>query len=196
MAKEEVGTVVDEDPLGVKEEPQSDFDKAIQAGIDSGMINENVVETAESLEGVPQMDAPDFGEGRSFGGGTDFEDLIAEFASIKDQKDAHRNAGKVLNAQEDYIQKLLLSKLGEEGLEKASAERGTASRKESRFPSIKDWPAFLAWVIEFGHSELLKKAVNSAPARALEETGVEIPGVEWYEDVSLGFRRKKPKVAK
>lgn len=194
MAEEEVGTVVDEDPLGVSgDEAQSDFDKAIQAGLDSGMIQDNVVETAESLEGVPQMEAPDFGEGRSFGGGTDFEDLIAEFASIKDQKDAHRNAGKALNAQEDYIEKLLLSKLGEEGLENASAERGTASRKETRYPSIKDWPVVLAWLMEYGHTELLKKSLNSAPARALEETGVEIPGVEWYDDVTLGFRRKKGK---
>ncbi len=163
-----VETITDEDPLGLGVTP----------------------DPVGSLEGIPQEYAPDFAAGVGFSDGSEFEALIAEFAGIKDEKDDHKVGTSALKKREDYIEGLILRKLGEEGLEKCSALRGTASRKTDNFPNIVDWPAALKWLIEYGHTELLKKSIASAAARALVESGVDIPGVTWFEKTTLNFRRK------
>lgn len=116
-------------------------------------------------------------------------ELIQQIRQVRDEKDALAETIKTLNEKKTYLEELLVGKLQGEGLQKASSEHGTASIKDEINPSIKDWDAALAFILD-GHRDLLKKDIKGGAYRALLEDGVEVPGVESFTKTKLSFRRK------
>ena len=119
--------------------------------------------------------------------------LCKKLREIKDQKDELAIQTKKLNAEEEYIEQMLTTKLTSEGLASIKTIYGTASTSEQVVPSIKDFDMAMAWIIKNKRFDLLPKSVKSAAWRESYENGEVIPGIEAIKLDKLSFRRTPSK---
>ena len=131
----------------------------------------------ETEENTMEADAP-------------LEEMANEFRALKDQKDALNKQVKDINPQLEYLQKNIISRMQGEGATKISFDAGTFSIKTDIYPQIKDFPAFLEYIVSHKAWELIQKRVNAAPYREMILNEEEIAGLGEYEDTKLNFRRK------
>lgn len=130
-------------------------------------------------------------EGKTLNSEGTLEDAMTELRQVKDQKKEVSDQLKDLNAQDDYLQGLIIKSLQAQGLEKASCAAGSASIKTDTYPQIKDMPLFMKWIVNHGQFHCLRAdSLKAAPYRELVLEGEEIPGVDEFEKTKLSFRRK------
>ena len=116
---------------------------------------------------------------------------LTQYREIKDAKEELNKQLKELNAQESYTQDLIIQSMQSEGLDKVSCPAGTASIKTDIYPSIKDMPSFMRWVVGHGQYHVLRAdSLKAVPYRELVLGGEEVDGVEEFEKTKLSFRRK------
>ena len=119
--------------------------------------------------------------------------LCQKLRAIKDKKDELSIEEKKLNAEEEYIEQILVTKMTSEGLSSVKTIYGTASTSEKIVPSIKDFDTAIAWIIKNKRFELLPKSVKSAAWKESYEAGEVIPGIEAVKIDKLSFRRTPSK---
>jgi len=117
-------------------------------------------------------------------------DLVKRMVEVRDERRRISSADKELVAEWRSLEMELLTRLDEQGMEKASTADGTASISEVVLPQVVDWDAFYAYMVEEESLHLLQRRPAAAAFRELNDSGFTIPGVEPYTQRSIGLRKK------
>lgn len=117
------------------------------------------------------------------------EERIVKLRKAKDFKDDLNDHLTKTKNEIAHEEGQLIKAMQVEGMDGAKVEGvGSVSINTSQKPNIKDWDAVLDFVLD-GNRHLLKKEIKGAAYRDMLESGIEVPGVEPFEKVTLNFRR-------
>lgn len=117
-------------------------------------------------------------------------DLIARMVEVRDERRNMSSRDKELVEEWRSLEMELITRLDEQGMEKASTASGTASINEIVLPQVTDWDAFYAYMVEEESLHLLQRRPAAAAFRELNDSGFTIPGVEPYTQRTIGLRKK------
>ena len=116
--------------------------------------------------------------------------IVKRMIEVRDERRKLSAADKDLIAEWRSLEMELLTRLDDQGMEKASTSDGTASISESVLPQVTDWDEFYAYMIKEDSLHLLQRRPAAAAFRELNDSGFVIPGVESYTQRTIGLRKK------
>jgi len=116
--------------------------------------------------------------------------IIEQMVAVRDERRKISSRDKELVEEFRSLELEMLTRLDEQGMEKASTSAGTASINETVLPQVVDWDAFYQWMIDNDSLHLLQKRPAAAAFRELNDSGETIAGVEPYTQRSIGLRKK------
>ncbi len=117
-------------------------------------------------------------------------EVIARMVEVRDERRRISNADKELIAEWKSLEMELITRLDEQGMEKASTGAGTASISETVLPQVVDWDAFYQYMQDNDALHLLQRRPAAAAFRELNDGGFKIPGVDPYTQRTIGLRKK------
>ena len=115
--------------------------------------------------------------------------LIDKMLTIKDQKSELAKQIKTLTTEYEDLEKQLMLRLYDEGTTQSRSRSATATISEIVIPTIDDWGAFEAYVVENEALYLLEKRPAGAAFRELIQQGESIPGLKPFTKQSISLRR-------
>lgn len=121
--------------------------------------------------------------------------LVEKYVQLRDAKKALQEQTKAkverIDAVMDKIEAALLNKLNAEGGESIRTAAGTAFKDTKTFSNVKDWDAFLKWVVEQKVFQFLKHDVVKTAVQEYREANDNRlpPGVDWQEEIVIKVRR-------
>ena len=117
-------------------------------------------------------------------------ELITSMLEIRDEKKRLEDRKKILNEQWRELEAEFIDQLEKQGAKRAGTDIGTATITENVLPTIVDWDALTAYVLETGSTHLFQRRVGAAAFRELREAGVDVPGVDAYIQKQISLRRR------
>src|ERR1700752_4608539 len=119
--------------------------------------------------------------------------MVENYIKLRDYKKAAEDEfSKSLERVRQGMEKLesmILSHLNDTGLENIKCEAGTAYRKTDYSATVKDAPAFKAWLDSTGQWDAADIRANKKTVRELAEKGQAPDGVNLSSISSVGVRR-------
>jgi len=116
-------------------------------------------------------------------------DLIARLVDIREEKRKIKAREKELNDEWRSLEFEALTRLDDQGMDKASSKRGTISIGETVLPQVIDWDTFGEHIIQTDALYLLQRRPAAAAYRELLESGETVPGVDSYIHRSINLRK-------
>jgi hypothetical protein len=95
--------------------------------------------------------------------------LIDKLNEAREAKRKHAEQEKILNAAYTELEAQILGRLGEEGMNKATGTKATASISQVVVANVEDWEKFHAFVKKTGFFHLLQRRVSDPGFRELLE---------------------------
>lgn len=121
------------------------------------------------------------------------DNLLQQLWLVKNEKRKLAEKLKILNANEEYLEKNIALSMRAEGLEKVTSKAwGSATLKSEFYPTIDDWGSFTLWLLSSKDFSLLSKEIRKAVWReCYKDLGTEIPGIGSFERDVIRFRSGK-----
>ena len=117
-------------------------------------------------------------------------EIVQRAVEVREERRKIGARDKELIAEWRSLEMELITRLDEQGMEKASTGAGTASINETVLPNVVDWDEFYKYMLEEDSLHLLQRRPAAAAFRELIDSGFTIPGVEPYTQRSIGLRKK------
>jgi hypothetical protein len=114
------------------------------------------------------------------------KELIAQIEEVKTLRNNRlilERQAKMLSEQE----KMLAARIIEDMRKFGVSELNGVSVRHSIVPVITDWSALDSYIRENAAVDLLQKRLTPTAVRLRWEDGIEIPGVDRYEETKLAF---------
>jgi hypothetical protein len=126
----------------------------------------------------------------------DFGRVVQAYNAIRDARTAKRHAWEkedlLLEEDSNVLKRLMLDLLNRNGASSIKTDNGTAYRSLKTKPSVADWSAFYAWIVEDPERfEALEKRVKATfISQYMEENGDALPpGVNCHREYEVAVRR-------
>jgi len=116
--------------------------------------------------------------------------IIAKLVEIRDERRRISERDKELIEEGRKWEADLLKLLDDQGMLKATTDAGTASITETIVPQVIDWDALHAHIQTTGEFYLLQKRPAAAAYRELQDSGIDVPGVEPFTKRTISLRKK------
>jgi hypothetical protein len=118
---------------------------------------------------------------------------IDQFIKLRDHKAAMKKkfdeeTSRFTQALE-ILENEILAGLQAQGAKNMKTDAGTAYINTQASASVKDRPEFEKWCIETGNEAAMDIRANKKIIRELLNEGVDVPGVQYSERVTIGVRR-------
>lgn len=112
---------------------------------------------------------------------------------LRAQKEELSEQVKGINTEIDRLEGRLVEMMDEQGIEKASCDLGSLTRKVELYPTVTDKEAFVEFAFSEAHDlGLMVVSANRAAFKAYFETTGEYPdGVDAHIRASINYRRAK-----
>lgn len=128
------------------------------------------------------------------------DELVQLYIALRDDiaaaKASYESAIADRKAKQDKIEGILLHRFDESGDEAVNTKFGTAYKTTKKYASVADWDSLLNYIRGNEAWELLNRAVNKTVVEQFVAANDELPpGVNWRQEVTLGFRRPKAGVS-
>lgn len=117
-------------------------------------------------------------------------DLIAKLHDVREERRRISARDKELVEEWRRLEMEAITRLSDQGMEKASTDVGTISISKTILPQVVDWDAFYAYIVEHDAFHMLQRRPAAAAFRELHDSGETVSGVEPYEQQSIGLRKK------
>ena len=116
---------------------------------------------------------------------------IDKLVAIREEQRALAEKEKALNQQYSELETTILTRLQDEGMNKATGKKATASVRCNVVANVKDWDSFHAFIKKTGFFHLLHRRVSDAAFRELleqkGEKAMEKVGVIPFSKVTLSL---------
>lgn len=114
--------------------------------------------------------------------------IIDERASLKAQMDGLNKRLKEFREALDQVDRLLLKKMDDEGLNRTANSLASVSINEDIVPDVTNWDKLYEHVQETGDFSLIQRRVSSTAYRELLKLGEQVPGLESRTIRRINFR--------
>ena len=114
--------------------------------------------------------------------------IIDERAMIKAQMDGLNKRLKEFREALDQVDRLLLRKMDNEGLNRTANSLASVSINEDIVPDVTNWDKLYEHVQETGDFSLIQRRVSSTAYRELLKLGEQVPGLESRTIRRINFR--------
>lgn len=118
---------------------------------------------------------------------------VEQFIKLRDHKTAAKKAFdqsmERINMAITKLEGEILAGLQEIGAKNVKTEAGTAYINTMSSATVKDREAFEAWAQSTGNTGAMDIRANKKAIRELLDEGVEVPGVNFSETITIGVRR-------
>ena len=114
--------------------------------------------------------------------------IIDERSMIKAQMDGLNKRLKEFREALDQVDRLLLRKMDNEGLNRTANSLASVSINEDIVPDVTDWDKLYEHVQETGDFSLIQRRVSSTAYRELLKLGEQVPGLESRTIRRINFR--------
>lgn len=115
-------------------------------------------------------------------------DLIAEAVRLRDEKREFDRLSKERGASYDEVCGEIIALMDEQGVSRTAIQSATVSISEQVMPSVTDWDAFEAYVLDNKALHLLQRRPATTAYRELLDAGVQVPGTEPFTKRALNVR--------
>ena len=122
-------------------------------------------------------------------------EYVKKLQEVKEaKKETLPNELKQINAEEEYLEQIVIEKIRAEGIEKGETEDCFFYIKHEAYPNITSWEDFLNWVLFTGNYYLLSKSINrQAWKEGFFDKNEEVPGIKPFEKDVIQIRKKSKK---
>jgi len=122
--------------------------------------------------------------------------VVEEYIKLRDMLErmnaAHKARTEKVRKTLSEFEAYLLKKFNEMGVDRVGSPAGTAYRTTVSSATVKDWPAFLDYVVERKAWDMLEKRCSKTAVLAhLEDEGALPPGIDLYRQHTINIRRGK-----
>ena len=118
---------------------------------------------------------------------------VEQFIKLRDHKTAAKKAFdqsmERINMAITKLEGEILAGLQEIGAKNVKTEAGTAYINTMSSATVKDREAFEEWAQSTGNTGAMDIRANKKAIRELLDEGVEVPGVNFSETITIGVRR-------
>ena len=114
--------------------------------------------------------------------------IIDERAMIKAQMDGLNKRLKEFREALDQVDRLILRKMDNEGLNRTANSLASVSINEDIVPDVTNWDKLYEHVQETGDFSLIQRRVSSTAYRELLKLGEQVPGLESRTIRRINFR--------
>lgn len=116
------------------------------------------------------------------------DELINNYASVKDDI-ARLNAElKELNKTKDELDTQLFTALDQQGLSRTANNKASVSINEDTVPDVEDWDALYAHCSATNDYSYLQRRASSTACKEMWKLGQEVPGVKPRDIRRINFR--------
>lgn len=125
---------------------------------------------------------------------SDLTPIVERYIRLRDAKakitaDAKARVAE-LDAGMEKIERVLLSKMNEQGLESLPTSVGTPYKSTKISVSVADWPEFINWVKAGERWEMLTRGASKDAVREFRTEHEDLPpGLNWREETVVNVRR-------
>jgi hypothetical protein len=116
--------------------------------------------------------------------------LIDQLDTIRERKRKLAEQIKVLEGEYSELEDQVKARLTEEGMDKATGKKATASLSQVVVATVKDWDALCAYVKKTGHFHLFQRRVSDPAFRELVAKKP-VPGLEPFTKTNLNLTHLK-----
>ena len=114
---------------------------------------------------------------------------IDQLSAIRENIREYEAKIKVLQEEKSKLEELVLSQLGELGLDKATGQKATVSITKAEVPTVMDWDKFHSYILRNKAFYLLeRRAAVAAWREEVKSRNKPIPGVESFTKTTLNLR--------
>jgi hypothetical protein len=116
-------------------------------------------------------------------------DVLNRIADIRDERRELANQDKQLKEEFDTLKSVVIAKLNEQGVTRASNDRITATLTKTLVPQVHDRSVVEQWIYDNEGLYLMKFELKAAAYRELLNAGTEIPGTSPFEKIDVNLRK-------
>jgi hypothetical protein len=109
--------------------------------------------------------------------------------SLKAEEARLNGLVKVLNAERKELEITVVRHMQEIGIDRLGIEGANLSVQHKRLPQVASWDEFYDYIHSNNASYLMQRRVSSTAIDELSAEGIEIPGIEFYEEDRLSVKR-------
>ena len=104
---------------------------------------------------------------------------------LREKKRGLEAAASELEKEAHKLEKELLEKMQEQGIEMGRGQYATFTRKELDLAQVEDWDALYKYIARHGYFHLLHRRITDVACRELWTKNERIPGVVPFRKVSI-----------
>lgn len=112
------------------------------------------------------------------------------FYELRSKRLALEKDAKELAQQQAALEEHMLQTFDKQDMDGCKGKTATASVTRSVVPTVTDWGAFTAYIMEQKAADLLQRRPSVEACRARWEAGEAIPGVEPFNKVGLSVTKR------
>jgi len=114
--------------------------------------------------------------------------LIDQFWVAREEKRALEEQVKEVEVKIKEIEASLMDQMEEQGLEKATGSKASASISASTVADVQDWDLFWPYIAKNKYWHLVQRRVSDPAYRELLDAGKKVPGVQPFVKRRLNLR--------
>lgn len=103
--------------------------------------------------------------------------LIDNRAALKTEMDQLNEVKKDLQADLDYLDRILLAKMDAEEVNRTANKNASVSINETTVPEVEDWDALYKHILDTKEFALLQRRVSSKAYKEVLDLGEPVPGL-------------------
>ena len=117
--------------------------------------------------------------------------LIDRLFILRENRDSVRKEEKELTGQIEQLSEEIIDGLDQAGIDRATGQRGSVTKKIDIYPGIENKVEFYTWAVTNDRFEFLQSRVNSAPVKEMQEQNNNLPpGIITHTKAKLNVRKK------
>lgn len=121
------------------------------------------------------------------------DDKVEQYINLRDRrtvlKKAYSETDEELKNEMKLIEMDILEFLDSTGQQSAKTEHGTAYKEIFTSVTVADGQKFFDFVLQNDAIDLLEKRVNKTAYRSYKEDGIDVPGVNIYQEAKVKIRK-------
>lgn len=118
------------------------------------------------------------------------QELITKSKALRDIAAEHTRLSDAAKAEREEIDKQIIDMLEAQGVDSTRTDVASVSISKTSCPNVDDWDAFADYVVANHAVYLLQKRVSGKAIEELVAGGETVPGVSFFEKVSLNLRSR------
>ena len=120
---------------------------------------------------------------------TTIDERVDKILEIKDSIEDLNRQIKELNDVRKQLEREVIASMQEQGLERSGVKNANLTIQHKKYPQVVDWDALYDFIYRNNAAYIMQRRVSSKAVEEFLLTGIDVPGVTFYEEDTLSLRK-------